>query len=338
MKNLYMKDRHKVGLTLGKFAPFHKGHQLMIETAIKEVNELIVLIYDDPIINIPLSIRAGWIREIYPQIEVIEGVNSPNDSGYTPEIMKIQEDYVSEVLGNRSITHFYSSEPYGVHMSAALNAVNRQVDISRNSIPISATKIREDAFKNKKFIHPVVYKDLITKVVLLGAPSTGKTTLAEKLAVHFDTQWMPEYGREYWENHQVNKRLTLEDLLKIAEIHIEKEDALILESNRFLFSDTNAITTYLFSLDYHGKALEALENLAKTAENRHDIIFVCDTDIPYDDTWDRSGDVKRKEFQQTIIEDLNARNLKYYLLKGTVDERIEQVSKVLTAPENNKFN
>ncbi|MBF4473477.1 AAA family ATPase [Flavobacterium sp. HJJ] len=333
-----MKDRHKVGLTLGKFAPFHKGHQLMIETAIKEVNELIVLIYDDPIINIPLSIRAGWIREIYPQIEVIEGVNSPNDSGYTPEIMKIQEDYVSEVLGNRSITHFYSSEPYGVHMSAALNAVNRQVDISRNSIPISATKIREDAFKNKKFIHPVVYKDLITKVVLLGAPSTGKTTLAEKLAVHFDTQWMPEYGREYWENHQVNKRLTLEDLLKIAEIHIEKEDALILESNRFLFSDTNAITTYLFSLDYHGKALEALENLAKTAENRHDIIFVCDTDIPYDDTWDRSGDVKRKEFQQTIIEDLNARNLKYYLLKGTVDERIEQVSKVLTAPENNKFN
>ncbi|WP_281637892.1 AAA family ATPase [Flavobacterium marginilacus] len=338
MKNLYMKDRHKVGLTLGKFAPFHKGHQLMIETAIKEVNELIVLIYDDPIINIPLSIRAGWIREIYPQIEVIEGVNSPNDSGYTPEIMKIQEDYVSEVLGNRSITHFYSSEPYGVHMSVALNAVNRQVDISRNSIPISATKIREDAFKNKKFIHPVVYKDLITKVVLLGAPSTGKTTLAEKLAVHFDTQWMPEYGREYWENHQVNKRLTLEDLLKIAEIHIEKEDALILESNRFLFSDTNAITTYLFSLDYHGKALEALENLAKTAENRHDIIFVCDTDIPYDDTWDRSGDVKRKEFQQTIIEDLNARNLKYYLLKGTVDERIEQVSNVLTAPENNKFN
>ncbi len=333
-----MKDRHKVGLTLGKFAPFHKGHQLMIETAIKEVNELIVLIYDDPIINIPLSIRAGWIREIYPQIEVIEGVNSPNDSGYTPEIMKIQEDYVSEVLGNRSITHFYSSEPYGVHMSVALNAVNRQVDISRNSIPISATKIREDAFKNKKFIHPVVYKDLITKVVLLGAPSTGKTTLAEKLAVHFDTQWMPEYGREYWENHQVNKRLTLEDLLKIAEIHIEKEDALILESNRFLFSDTNAITTYLFSLDYHGKALEALENLAKTAENRHDIIFVCDTDIPYDDTWDRSGDVKRKEFQQTIIEDLNARNLKYYLLKGTVDERIEQVSNVLTAPENNKFN
>jgi len=328
---------HKVGLTLGKFAPFHKGHQFLIDTAIREVDELIVLIYDDPVIHIPLAVRAKWIREIYPKIMVIEGVNSPNDVGYTPEIMKIQEDYVLSILGNRKITYFFSSEPYGLHMSIALNAINRQVDVSRNVIPISATKIRNDPFKNKEFVHPRVYKDLITKIVLLGAPSTGKTTLAEQLAIHFDTQWMPEYGREYWENHQINKRLTLEDLLKIAEIHIEREDALVLKSNRFLFSDTNAITTYLFSLDYHGNALVELENLAKLAEYRHDIIFVCDTDIPYDDTWDRSGDVKRKVFQEKIIEDLKSRNLKYYMLNGTVEERIEQVSRVLFAKENSKF-
>lgn len=324
-----MLTKPKVGLTLGKFAPFHKGHQLMIETAINEMDAVIVLIYDDPIIHIPLSTRAGWIRALYPEIEVIEGVDSPNDSGYTPEIMKIQENYVSAILGNRNITHFYSSEPYGEHMSTALNTINRQVDVGRNIVPISATKIREDAFKHKEFIHPKIYKDLITKVVLLGAPSTGKTTLAEQLALHFNTQWMPEYGREYWEKHQVNKRLTLEDLLTIAETHIIKEDEFVLESNQFLFSDTNAITTYLFSLDYHGKALSALKDLAKSAESRHDIIFVCDTDIPYENTWDRSGDVKRKEFQQRIIEDLNARNLKYYMLKGSIDERINQVSKIL---------
>ncbi|KAF2506940.1 AAA family ATPase [Flavobacterium zhairuonense] len=333
-----MKVKNTVGLTLGKFAPFHKGHQLLIETAIKEVDELIVLVYDDPIINIPLSIRAGWIREIYPEITVIEGTNSPNDSGYTAEIMKIQEDYVLSILGNRTVSHFYSSEPYGEHMSIVLKAMNRQVDMDRHAIPISATKIRNDSFANKEFVHPKVYKDLITKVVLLGAPSTGKTTLAEKLASHFNTQWMPEYGREYWEKHQINKRLTLEDLLKIAETHIEREDALVLQSNQFLFSDTNAITTYLFSLDYHGKALSDLEDLAKKAETRHDIIFVCDTDIPYDDTWDRSGDVKRKEFQEKIIDDLNTRNLKYYVLRGAIEERIEQVSKVVFAKENSKFN
>ena len=337
MKNWYMRNEHKIGLTLGKFAPFHKGHQFVFETAMKEVDELIVLIYDDPIINIPLATRAAWIRKIYPNITVIEGVNSPNDNGYTPEIMKIQEDYVSSILGNRNISHFYSSEPYGEHMSKSLTALNRQVDVSRISVPISATEIRKNPYENKEFLDPTVYRDLVTKVVLLGAPSTGKSTLAEQLAIHFNTQWMPEYGREYWENHQVNKRLTLEDLLKIAEIHIEREDALVLQSNRFLFSDTNAITTYLFSLDYHGSALEKLENLAKLAESRHDFIFLCDTDIPYDDTWDRSGDVKRKTFQQKIIEDLKTRNLNYYMLKGTVEERIEQVSNVLLAKENSKF-
>ncbi len=332
-----MKESRKIGLTLGKFAPFHKGHQLLIETAISEVDDLIVLIYDDPILNISLPIRANWIREIYPNVTVIEGANSPNDSGYTPEIMKIQEEYVLSVIGTLKISHFYSSEPYGAHMSTALNAINRQVDVSRRIIPISATKIRENPFQYKEFVHPKVYKDLITKVVLLGAPSTGKTTLAEKLALHFNTQWMPEYGREYWEKHQINNRLTLEDLLKIAQIHVEKEDALLLQSNQFLFSDTNAITTYLFSLDYHGNALPALKTLAKVAESRHDIIFLCDTDIPYEDTWDRSGDVKRKEFQQKIIEDLIARNLKYYTLTGSIDDRIQQVSKVLFSPSNGKF-
>lgn len=319
-----MQHNLKTGLTLGKFAPFHKGHQLMIE-----MDEVIVLIYDDPIINIPLADRAGWIRKIYPRITVLEGDNSPNDTGYTPEIMKIQEDYVLEILNGKQVSHFYSSEPYGQHMSIALNAIDRQVNLSRNKIPISATKIREDSFKYKKFIHPVVYKDLITKVVLLGAPSTGKSTLAEKLAKHFNTQWMPEYGREYWEEHQVDNRLTLDDLLVIAETHIQKEDAFVLASNQYLFSDTNAITTYLFSLDYHGKALKKLEDLAKKAETRHDVIFVCDTDIPYDDTWDRSGDVKRKEFQQRILDDLKLRNLNYHILQGSIEERVLKVEQTL---------
>ncbi|WP_292760680.1 AAA family ATPase [Nostoc sp. NOS(2021)] len=33
----------------------------------------------------------------------------------------------------------------------------------------------------------------------MGAPSTGKTTIASQLAKEYNTVWMPEYGREYWE-------------------------------------------------------------------------------------------------------------------------------------------
>ena len=67
----------------------------------------------------------------------------------------------------------------------------------------------------------------------------------------------------------------------------------------------------------------------KIGTREHDVIFLCDTDIPYDDTWDRSGDVKRKAFQQRIINDLESRQLKYHLLQGSVEARIAEVEKVL---------
>ena len=52
----------KTGLTLGKFAPLHKGHQYLIETALGEVDELMVLIYESSVTTVPLSVRAGWLR------------------------------------------------------------------------------------------------------------------------------------------------------------------------------------------------------------------------------------------------------------------------------------
>jgi cytidyltransferase-like protein len=51
----------KVGLTLGKFAPFHKGHEYIVQIMSREMDEVIVVIYDTPITPIPLPIRVEWI-------------------------------------------------------------------------------------------------------------------------------------------------------------------------------------------------------------------------------------------------------------------------------------
>lgn len=71
------------GLTLGKYSPFHKGHQFVIDTALSEVEELVVLIYDSDVSNIPLSVRSRWIRQLYPQVKVIECWDGPK--GYPTE-------------------------------------------------------------------------------------------------------------------------------------------------------------------------------------------------------------------------------------------------------------
>src|SRR5689334_3006373 len=99
------------GLTLGKFAPLHKGHQLVIETARAEMDEVSVIIYDAPeTTSIPLNIRSNWIKKLYPQIRVIEACDGPTEVGNGPEIRRKHERYILEKLKVSGITHFYSSE------------------------------------------------------------------------------------------------------------------------------------------------------------------------------------------------------------------------------------
>lgn len=324
----------KRGLTLGKYAPLHKGHQLVIDTALSEMDEVIVIVYDSPgTTTVPLSVRAGWLRSLYPQAKVVEAWDGPETVGYTPEIMQVHEDYVIDTLKIRDISHFYSSEPYGDHMSRALGAINRVVDLQRRTVPVSGSAIRANPLQYREYIHPTVYRDLIANIVFMGAPCTGKTTLAQQLAEEYQTQWMPEFGREYWEKYHVNRRLSLEQLVEIAEGHIEREDKLLLESNRFLFTDTNAITTLTFSRYYHGEALPRLIELADRAATRYDLVFLCDTDIPYEDTWDRSGEVNREAFQRQAVADLLARNVPFIRLRGSLDQRIKRVRQILDGYE-----
>lgn len=329
----------KLGLTLGKFAPLHKGHQFMIETALQEVDELIVVIYETDVMTIPLHTRASWIRKLYPAVRVIEAWDGPDGYSNDREHEIRQEQYILGLLKGERVTHFYSSEFYGEHMSLALGAVDRRVDEDRNRVPISATMIRSDPYNNREYISDVVYRDLITKVVFMGAMSTGKSTITEALARRYRTTFASEYGRDYWTEHQVDRRIRLEAFDEIAVGHIEREEKALLEANRYLFVDTNAITTYMFAMDYHGRAPELLTRMALENAQRYDLFFLCDDDIPYEDTWDRSGDQKRHIFHKQIIADLKERRIPFITLRGSLEERMRKVDEVLARfkPYDNYF-
>ena len=325
----------KIGMTLGKYAPLHRGHQLVIETALAEMDEVVIVIYDCPeITSVPLPVRAGWLRRLYPQAQVVEAWDGSNEVGNTPEIKRMHEAYLlrllnTETLHGRRITHFYSSEFYGEHISEAFECVNRLVDCDREAFPVSGTALRAHPYANRSYLHPLVYRDLISNVVFLGAPSTGKSTLTERMAQEMNTVAMPEYGREYWEAHQSERRLTLEQLVEIAEGHLEREEGLLTQANEFLFTDTNALTTRLFSLYYHGGVHPRLELLADQCAARYDLVFVCADDIPYDDTWDRSGDTNRRVFQKQIVADLLTRKIPFFPLRGDLETRMAHVKAVL---------
>ena len=150
----------KIGFTIGKFAPLHKGHQYLIETALEEMDEVYVIVYDTNLISIPTEQRANWIKKLYPSVNVILAKNPPSKYGMDEESIKIQTDYLKKVMGNIKGTHFFSSEKYGRFVARDLNVVNRVVDYKRELIPISGTMVRSNSKVYAKFVDKIVYNDL----------------------------------------------------------------------------------------------------------------------------------------------------------------------------------
>ena len=151
----------KIGFTIGKFAPFHKGHEYLIETALKETEQFYIVIYDTDIIDIPIEIRAKWIMDKYKNVKLIYAYNSPSQYGLDDESVKIQMEYLVKQINGIPVNCFYSSEPYGEKVAQYLGIENRVVDMKKGQIPISATKIRENIEDSKEFLEENVYKDMV---------------------------------------------------------------------------------------------------------------------------------------------------------------------------------
>lgn len=150
----------KIGFTIGKFAPLHKGHQYLIETAIKEMDKVYVIVYETDLIDVPTEQRADWIRKLYPDVNVIIAKNPPKQYGMDEESVKIQTDYLKTILGDIKGTHFFSSEKYGKFVARDLNVENREVDYKREFVPVSGTKVRADFEKYANYVTKIVYDDI----------------------------------------------------------------------------------------------------------------------------------------------------------------------------------
>ncbi len=327
----------KTGLVVGKFAPLHKGHELVIKTALRQCETVIVLVYSNPDFSwMPSVTRAKWVKELFPQARVYAPENPPLNQADD----LTQREFVKSWLdGNNFVPDaIFGSDDYLEGFAAHIAAVPIKVDATRDAQPISGTKLRE-AMQNKEitafkpFVSSLVYSHLefwaapIQKVVFLGAESTGKSTLTARMALEYQTSFVAEFGREIWEAK--NGQLALEDYVFIAKHHLELEDTALLEANQYLFVDTNAITTMFLGYAYEGRGLPELTELARVAKSRYHHVFLCSDDIPFSQDGWRDDAVWRSRAQGMVRYDLAVREIAYTELLGDLEARVAQVRAIL---------
>ncbi len=147
------------------------------------------------------------------------------------------------------------------------------------------------------------------------------------MAAEFDTTFVREYGRDHYAER--DGVLDLDDYVAIAHHHRELEDAAAMTANRYLFVDTNAITTMFFSHYYNRGSLPELRELADGCVSRYSHVFVCDDDIPFEQDGWRDNDVWRGRMQGMVLHDLDVRGIQYHVVSGGLDERVDRVRSVL---------
>ena len=333
------KKKYHKGLIIGKFYPLHLGHCYLIEKGLAETKHLVVIVCQTSKYKIPASIRASWIRKLYPEVEVKIFKHDVTLDSDSVRLSKKWAHITTDFLGY-SPDVVFSSEDYGKAYAFYMGSKHVLVDKKRNKFNISGTKIRKDPYKYWKYLPPPVKAYFTKRIVVLGAESTGTTTLAKDLAMYYKTAWVPEYGRSYCEGKMflsTGQKWNTKEFIHIADMQNNVEEEMAGLSDKFLICDTDPLATTIWHRRYVGNKSSELENLVHT--NKYSLYILTATDIPFVQDGTRDGERLREWMHRLFLEELKKRKLKYIMVQGGKNERLQNaIAAIKQLPDKYYYN
>ena len=343
-------------LVIGKFYPPHRGHHLLIDTAAASCDQVSVVVMASTQESVSLASRVAWMRETHagaPNVTVVGIMDDvPVDYG-DPAIWDQHIALMRQALQTLvapAVTHVFTSESYGAEMAHRFSARSVVLDRGRALVQTSSTKIRRDVVGNWDFLSAPVRAGLAARIVVLGAESSGTTTLSRDLVDRWRrrgganslTQWVPEFGREYTVAKLARSiaRAQIEgtsapDLDDLA-WHSDEFDLIAQQQQRVeegaaacggpvLICDTDVLATAVWHERYIGTWREDLIGFRHGRPPTLYLITHHDG-VPFEQDGLRDGEHRRPWMTNRFIAVLDAHGFPYHVLTGSRVERADRAS------------
>jgi nicotinamide riboside kinase len=265
------------------------------------VEALVIWVVALPADAIPGYQRYACLKNTFPDLDIrllLPGANGnilPIDRCPPPQVVFTSAVAVANESANAGIPHHPLDLPQSVNTSQHPLPQSQFSDILPEARPL-----------------------FVRRIALLGPESSGKSFLAEKLAAHYQTVWVEEYGRTYTE--KMGPALTPLDFAHIAGGQLYLEDEKAREANYFLFCDTELLTTQTWSeMYFDGTCQPWIVGAALQRQYDHHLLLTPDIDWVADGI--RAYPQKRAWHFDRLHNLLSALNLPFTIVSGNADNR-----------------
>ncbi|WP_135452767.1 AAA family ATPase [Mycobacterium sp. DL99] len=327
------------GLMIGKFYPPRIGHHDAIRAAAARCDVFTVLVMAAAVETIPLADRMAWLREEHNRDVNVRIAGIPCDA---PVDVTDQRVWAAQVAAMRAGVHaagaapevdaVFSGDDYVDELARWLDAT--AVRTGRTG---SSTAVRRDLGGQWHELAAATRAGLTTRIVVVGAESTGTTTVAERITQHYGarggawaaTKCVREYGREYTElKWAANPEVGITELQwdghdfdVIGPEQTRLEELAARTGSPVLICDTDAFATGVWKRRYLG---DASSGPWTEAPPRAVYLLTDHEGVPWDDDGMREGDLAiRAAMTGWFADALTAAGHSWVLLTGTLEERLD---------------